>query len=74
MSASANVAAITTAKAPSDLRTRRLSSSRFGLARMLIGLAATVLLVLWQPTMACLLLLIIGLATMARSALGGPTP
>ena len=41
---------------------------------MLIGLAATVLLVLWQPTMACLLLLIIGLATMARSALGGPTP
>jgi hypothetical protein len=48
--------------------------SRFGLARTLIGLAATVLLVLWQPTMACLLLLIIGLATMARWSMGGPTP
>jgi Putative prokaryotic signal transducing protein len=48
--------------------------SRFGLALMVIGLAATVLLVLWQPTMACLLLLVIGLATMARWALGGPTP
>jgi hypothetical protein len=48
--------------------------SRFGLALMVIGLAATVLLVVWQPTMACLLLLVIGLATMARWALGGPTP
>jgi hypothetical protein len=51
-----------------------LLSSWFGLALMLIGLAATVLLVIWQPTMACLLLLVIGLATMARWTLGGPTP
>jgi hypothetical protein len=45
-----------------------------GFARVLLGLAATVALVIWKPTMACLLLLVIGLATMARWALGGPTP
>jgi hypothetical protein len=44
-----------------------------GFARVLLGLAATVALVIWKPIMACLLLLVIVLATLARWTLGGPS-